>query len=689
MRSSRSRWSRPAGRPSDQVRAARAAGESRAQTVGVLRQIGDVEIALLDAETASTRLPAHRRRGLPRARTSGRCRTSIRHSTALAQLIADSPAQQTRVRSGRGAGGREDGRARADHRAAPLGGRAKRRCRSSTRTSAAASWAASSASSARSRARNGRCSPASSASGGRASGGRAGWPSRASGVALIVVALSTLAANADARRRALGAAHAARERRAAARDAAQHRRRGDRDRHGGPGGVHERIGAGTDRLARGRGARARPLDEVFRIVNEQTRVTVENPVDQGAARRHRGRSAPTTRCCWRATGARSRSTTAARRSATPAARSWASCWCSATSASASARQREHERAAARSGGARRRRARQPHQGRVPRHPLARAALAAAGDPRLADGAARGALRPPTSSSAHCRRSSAACASRRSWSTTSSTSRASSPASCSSSASRSISPRWSTSASTRRRRRRARRGWSLFSDGIDCGVVLGDRHRLRQLLTNLLANAIKFTPGGGRIDVRCHRDGGEIVVTVRDTRTGHRAGVPAAHLRPLHPGRRRAAPLHRRPRARPIDRAPDRRRARRQRAGRERRTRSRRDLHAAHAAGATGVTERRRAAPPTRRRAVRSTLEGLSILVVDDDAETRESLSLLLQSRGATVRDVDSAAEALEHCARHVPDVIISDISMPEQDGYALIGALRRQARWTPAGGASP
>src|SRR6185436_2680458 len=64
-----------------------------------------------------------------------------------------------------------------------------------------------------------------------------------------------------------------------------------------------------------------------------------------------------------------------------------------------------------------------------------------------------------------------------------------------------------------------KGLELASDNVDCGVVLGDRHRLRQLLTNLLTNAIKFTPAGGRIDMRCYRDGGEIVVALRDTGQG--------------------------------------------------------------------------------------------------------------------------------------------------------------------------
>jgi hypothetical protein len=75
----------------------------------------------------------------------------------------------------------------------------------------------------------------------------------------------------------------------------------------------------------------------------------------------------------------------------------------------------------------------------------------------------------------------------------------------------------------------------------------------------------------------------------------------------------------------------------------------------------------------------STLDGMSILVVDDDAETRESLSVLLALRGATVSQASSVAEALDRCEVQRPEVVITDISMPDQDGYALIDALRADA----------
>src|SRR5262249_28680915 len=54
---------------------------------------------------------------------------------------------------------------------------------------------------------------------------------------------------------------------------------------------------------------------------------------------------------------------------------------------------------------------------------------------------------------------------------------------------------------------------------DCGAVLGDRNRLRQSVTNVLNNAIKFTPSGGRVSVRAYRDAGEALVVIRDTGDG--------------------------------------------------------------------------------------------------------------------------------------------------------------------------
>ena len=71
------------------------------------------------------------------------------------------------------------------------------------------------------------------------------------------------------------------------------------------------------------------------------------------------------------------------------------------------------------------------------------------------------------------------------------------------------------------------------------------------------------------------------------------------------------------------------------------------------------------------------LEGMDVLVVEDDSDTRTALGQLLESAGATVRTAPSAAAAVESFCAHPPDALVSDIAMPEQDGYAMMRRLRQ------------
>jgi CheY-like chemotaxis protein len=74
--------------------------------------------------------------------------------------------------------------------------------------------------------------------------------------------------------------------------------------------------------------------------------------------------------------------------------------------------------------------------------------------------------------------------------------------------------------------------------------------------------------------------------------------------------------------------------------------------------------------------VRGVLEGLRVVVVDDDGDARDLLATVLMQRSAQVFVAESAAEALELVQRELPDALISDIAMPEEDGYMLIGRVR-------------
>jgi CheY-like chemotaxis protein len=82
------------------------------------------------------------------------------------------------------------------------------------------------------------------------------------------------------------------------------------------------------------------------------------------------------------------------------------------------------------------------------------------------------------------------------------------------------------------------------------------------------------------------------------------------------------------------------------------------------------------------------LDGLAVLVVDDDPDTLGAVAALLESHGATVYTAGSAADALAVMVSVRPNVLLADIAMPEQDGYALLAKVREMERsgapWTPA-----
>lgn len=70
---------------------------------------------------------------------------------------------------------------------------------------------------------------------------------------------------------------------------------------------------------------------------------------------------------------------------------------------------------------------------------------------------------------------------------------------------------------------------------------------------------------------------------------------------------------------------------------------------------------------------------MRILFVDDNADLRALIPMLLAKRGYAVHAAATATEALEHAPEFVPDVVLSDISMPEMDGYDFMAALRAQS----------
>ena len=220
-----------------------------------------------------------------------------------------------------------------------------------------------------------------------------------------------------------------------------------------------------------------------------------------------------------------------------------------------------------------------------------------------------------------------------------------------------------------------------------GAICADSARLHQIIWNLLSNAVKFTPSGGRIHVRVERDGTDARVTVKDTGQGIDSeflprvfdrfrqadssttrsfgglGLGLAivrHLVELHGGTVSAQsdgvnkgatfsttfPLL-------ADRS---------------------EAIAVAQSGEMSVLEFR-------------SLDGLRVLIVDDEPEAREIISTVIMRTGAEVTACTTATEALAKLAEWKPDVILSDIAMPDEDGYSFIGKVRSLPR--DKGGETP
>jgi len=215
--------------------------------------------------------------------------------------------------------------------------------------------------------------------------------------------------------------------------------------------------------------------------------------------------------------------------------------------------------------------------------------------------------------------------------------------------------------------------------IDADVLVsGDDTRLQQVLTNVLGNAIKFTPEGGRADVRLERVGDEARVTVRDTGRGI---SPAFLPHVFDPFRQGDDVISRKTRGLGLGLAIV------------------HELVQHHGGGVvvdsageghgTTVTvtlPALAAVAGVEPGADGARLDGVRILVVDDDRDARLALRAVLEDRGALVLLATSASEARRHMAALRPDVLVTDIRLPGEDGYALLRALRgdRSAPGLPA-----
>lgn len=220
-----------------------------------------------------------------------------------------------------------------------------------------------------------------------------------------------------------------------------------------------------------------------------------------------------------------------------------------------------------------------------------------------------------------------------------------------------------------------KGVHLSLVAAEPAVVHGDPTRLRQVAWQLIANAIKFTPRGGTIEVATRAEGEEARLTIQDsgqgidpaflpkifdrftqadsssTRTAGGLGVGLALVREL-------VELH----------------------GGEIEARNRTDDHGAIFTVKfplqVNETVQRTQSVATVDYQAGPPLDGLRVLVLDEDAEGRELLRTVLQQRGAIVQTVSSVGDALTSLESWRPDILVSDSNSADHDSYSLIGKVQ-------------
>jgi signal transduction histidine kinase len=218
---------------------------------------------------------------------------------------------------------------------------------------------------------------------------------------------------------------------------------------------------------------------------------------------------------------------------------------------------------------------------------------------------------------------------------------------------------------------------VASPGGETSQVIGDPHRLEQVIGNLLANAIKFTPRGGEVRAELGRRAGLAQLRVSDTGDG----IPAEFLPHIFEPFRQADGSSRRSHGglgiglaivrHLVELHDGSVRAESDGAGKGARFIIELPL-ATSAEAEPGVAD---ATPPGAR-----PLDGVRILLVEDVEDARASLALLLARRGAAVTDVASSEEALAALDGQRYDVLLSDIAMPGRDGIELISEIRARPR---------
>ena len=214
-----------------------------------------------------------------------------------------------------------------------------------------------------------------------------------------------------------------------------------------------------------------------------------------------------------------------------------------------------------------------------------------------------------------------------------------------------------------------------------GPISGDADRLQQIVWNLLTNAVKFTPKGGKIQVKVQRVNSHVEIVVSDSGVGiSKEFLPYVFDR----FRQADASITRTQGGLGLGLSIVHQLV---------------DLHGGTVAvqsegegkGATFTVtlpfirvisqKEAESVHPTQSEEIISfeglpSLDGLKVLIVDDEADTRELIGEVLKECGSEVIITRSAAEAFAAIEQHKPDILISDLGMPDEDGYSLIEKIR-------------
>jgi PAS domain S-box-containing protein len=222
--------------------------------------------------------------------------------------------------------------------------------------------------------------------------------------------------------------------------------------------------------------------------------------------------------------------------------------------------------------------------------------------------------------------------------------------------------------------------------IDPGMVAGDPARLQQVVWNLLSNAIKFTPRDGQVDIDLNRTDTSVLITVRD----NGAGIKPEFITHVFERFRQAdASMTRRHGGLGLGLAIVKQLI--EQHGGTVRAESGGEGQGASFTIELPLAKQQAPAPRSARAAMilptPSTpemtvldLSGVDALVVDDDRDARELIKRILNDCGATVRIAASARDAIDLFTEAPPQLLISDLGMPEVDGFELLDWVRRLPR---------